>query len=331
MASGVHVYPMIPQTLLHALADGEYHSGSELGEVLGVSRTAVWKSLQKLETLGVAVETVKGKGYRLNRALDLLDASGIVSGLPAAMQSAVDVRVISSTTSTNSDTAAWLTDSNRKACCVVLAEQQTAGRGRHGRSWVSPFAQNIYMSLGYELKGGIEALSGLSLIVGIALIRALKGLGFDEVGLKWPNDVWLQGRKLAGVLVELQGEATTGWRVVIGVGMNVHMQAEDGRFIDQPWISLDAVKMVQRSRLASQLIETLLLVLGEFSEKGFASFVPEWLAADVLRGRSVQLDGGRLVGVAEGIDESGAFQLRTNAGDLVLVNAGEVSVRPYVA
>lgn len=322
---------MIPQVLLQALADGEFHSGSELGELLGVSRTAVWKSLQKLEALGLVVDTVKGKGYRLNRALDLLDASRILSALPEAAQSMLALRVLQSTGSTNSDASAWLAESRRCVYCVVLAEQQTAGRGRHGRVWVSPFAQNLYLSLAYELKGGVEALSGLSLVVGIALIRTLKTLGVEDAALKWPNDVWLQGRKLAGVLVELQGEATSGWRVVIGIGLNVHMRAEDGQQIDQPWISLDAAKVVSRNDLAALLIETLVEVLHEFSQKGFAAFVAEWSAADALAGRRVQIDGGRVVGEARGIDVTGAFLLQPDQGALIVINAGEVSVRPHVA
>lgn len=322
---------MIPQVLLQALADGEFHSGSELGELLGVSRTAVWKSLQKLEALGLVVETVKGKGYRLDRALDLLEASRILSALPAAVQSMLALRVLQSTGSTNSDASAWLAESRTSAYCVVLAEQQTAGRGRHGRVWVSPFAQNLYLSLAYELKGGVEALSGLSLVVGIALMRTLKALGVEDAALKWPNDVWLQGRKLAGVLVELQGEATSGWRVVIGIGLNVHMRAEDGQQIDQGWISLDAAKSVSRNELAARLIETLLAVLYEFSQAGFAGFVAEWSACDALAGKRVQIDGGRVVGEARGIDATGAFLLQPDQGALMVVNAGEVSVRPYVA
>lgn len=322
---------MIPQALLQALADGEFHSGSELGEILGVSRTAVWKSLQKLEALGLRVETVKGRGYRLDCALDLLDASRILSVLSERTRSMLELRVLQSTGSTNSDASAWLNSSTNGTCCVVLAEQQTAGRGRHGRVWVSPFAQNLYVSLAYELKGGVEALSGLSLVVGIALIRTLKALGVEDVALKWPNDVWLQGRKLAGVLVELQGEATSGWRVVIGIGLNVHMRAEDGLAIDQPWISLDAAKVISRSELAARLIETLLDLLHEFSRKGFAAFVAEWSAFDALAGRRVQMDGGRLVGVACGIDAAGALLLQLDQGELLVVNAGEVSVRTHVA
>lgn len=322
---------MVPVILLQALSDGEFHSGSELGEILGVSRTAVWKSLQKLETLGLVVETIKGKGYRLSHPLDLLDASRILSALPDITQTQLALRVLQSTASTNSDASAWLVESRLHPYCVVLAEQQTAGRGRHGRTWVSPFAQNLYLSLAYELKGGVEALSGLSLVVGIALIRTLKVLGVDDVALKWPNDVWLQGRKLAGVLVELQGEATSGWRVVIGIGLNVHMREAEGAMIDQPWISLDTTKVVSRNELAARLIETLLLVLHEFACKGFAAFVAEWAAVDALAGKHIQLDGGRVAGVAMGIDATGALLLQQESGGLLVVNAGEVSVRPYAA
>ncbi len=321
---------MIPLALLRRLADGAFHSGSELGEILGVSRTAVWKALGKLESLGLALESVKGKGYRLKEALDLFDADQILDALPESLRARLVLQVEQSIDSTNTQVnARWLSrPASAPPFLALLAEQQTAGRGRRGRTWQSPFARNIYMSLGFELSGGVEALSGLSLVVGVAIVRALQKLGIQGAGLKWPNDVWIDERKVAGVLVELQGEATTAWRVVVGLGVNVSMTAQQGVQIDQPWISLNELQPVSRNHLASLLLQELILVLDEYKGGGFATFIDEWRHYDVLRERAVLVDGGRLQGVAEGIDAAGALLLRLADGRLESLNAGELSVRP---
>jgi BirA family biotin operon repressor/biotin-[acetyl-CoA-carboxylase] ligase len=321
---------MVPMALLQRLADGEFHSGSALGEVLGVSRTAVWKSLSKLDGLGLVVESVKGKGYRLSQPLDLLDEQAMVRELPVSVRQQMALRVLPRVDSTNSCVAQWLAEASTLPAPyrVVLAEQQTAGRGRHGRTWCSPFARNLYLSLGFELTGGVEVLSGLSLVVGLALIRSLKALGCPDPELKWPNDVWLQQRKLAGVLVELQGEATTAWRVVVGIGLNVAMSEQEGRSIGQPWISLNRHLQIGRNTLAARVLQDLHEVLVRYRDAGFSAFMDEWNESDLLRGRAVCVDGGRLSGVAQGIDGSGALLLRLDDGSLRTLNAGEVSVRP---
>lgn len=314
--------------LLQQLADGEFHSGSEIGALLGVSRTAVWKSLSRLSDIGIECESVKGKGYRLPYPLDLLEQEKILGGMTTEISSLVDLDVLLSIDSTNAYALGLKELSAPYQVC--MAEYQTAGRGRRGRSWVSPFGRNIYMSLAFDLSGGAEALSGLSLVVGLAVVRALGACGLNDVKLKWPNDVWVDGKKICGILVELQGEVTTDWRVVVGLGLNVSMQDNDvaAGEIDQQWTSVDRhVGVVDRNLLSAKLIECLCEVLGEYRQGGFASFIEEWQGADALRGKLVNINDGNLSGVCEGVDGHGALLLRTESSELMAVNAGEVSVR----
>lgn len=317
------------QAILALMADGEYHSGKDLGELLGVSRTAVWKHLQKLEAYGIPLESVKGKGYRLRGGLELLDADRIRAGLSpvaAGFLSELDVR--QSVDSTNVQAMARAVAGGAHGY-VCLAEHQSAGRGRRGRAWVSPFGQSLYCSVVVEFSGGAAALEGLSLAVGVALVRAAKQLGAEGVGLKWPNDVLWQGRKLAGVLLEMTGDPAGACQVVVGIGLNVSMAQESAADIDQPWADMNQVLPgVSRNELAAVMLDQLLPVLATYHLQGFAAYRQEWEAAHVHAGSDVRLltVSEDIAGVALGVTDSGA--LRLQIGDTVQeFNGGEVSLR----
>lgn len=315
---------MNPLTLVFLLSDGQFHSGSDLGRALGVSRSAVWKSLSALSGFGLELESVKGRGYRLVRPLELLDRDRILAFVEPDIGGRVSLHVKAVVDSTNSSVGGICNDGHRYT--VLLAEKQEAGRGRRGRCWVSPFARNIYMSVRFELQGGPEALAGLSLVAGLAVADALKSSAIPGLALKWPNDVLVEGRKLAGILVELQGEATTGWTVVVGVGLNHSMEEGDAVAIDQPWASLDHYSGVGRNQCAALLISSLIFKLEEFRQGGFAPFLESWMALDYFKGQTVEaLDGG-ILGSARGVDIAGNLLVETASG-LESVNAGEVSVR----
>ena len=238
--------------------------------------------------------------------------------------SLININLLLSTESTNS----WLMEKKppSKKYEICISEMQNGGKGRRGKIWVSPFGKNIYLSVAFDLQGGVEALSGLSLVIGLAVIRVLKGLGLTGAVLKWPNDIWIDSRKAAGVLVELQGEATTGWRVVAGVGLNVSMSEREGGGIDQPWISIAENISCSRSGLAGMMTNTLVEVLDEYQMYGFESFMSEWEESDFLKGKSVRSSGG-VDGIAAGINAQGALLVKTSEG-VSCINAGEVSVRP---
>lgn len=317
------------QAILALMADGEYHSGKDLGELLGVSRTAVWKHLQKLEAYGVPLESVKGKGYRLPGGLELLDAGRIrsgLSGLAGSFLSELDVRQSVDSTNVQAMARAVVGGAHGYVC---LAEHQTAGRGRRGRAWVSPFGQSLYCSAVVEFDGGAAALEGLSLAVGVALVRSMKQLGAEGVGLKWPNDVLWCGRKLAGVLLEMTGDPAGVCQVVVGVGLNVRMADESAADIDQPWADVSQiVPGVSRNELAAEMLNQMLPVLGAYHLEGFAAYRKEWEAAHVHAGRDVRLltASEEVRGVALGVTDSGA--LRLQIGDTVEeFNGGEVSLR----
>lgn len=319
--------------LLRLLADGRFHSGEDLGRLLGVGRAAVWKLVQSLEPLGLDVYAVRGKGYRLAEPLELLSRGQVLAELePSAATLLHQLEVVPEIDSTNRylmDCARTVTVSAR-AC---LAEYQSAGRGRQGRSWISPFGANVYVSVLRRFDVGAEALQGLSLAAGVAVIRALTSLGISELRLKWPNDLMWRKRKLGGLLVETAGEPSGPWYVVVGVGLNLFIPEASARLIDQPWVDLKTVaaKRIGRNRVAGRLLCYLLTGLEAFSMHGFAAFRQEWERHDLVRDQLVTVSGTGSVthGRACGVDHTGALLLSV-AGQIVRVLSGDVSLRVTV-
>lgn len=318
------------ETILNLLADGEFHSGSEIGEASGVSRAAVWKQIKKLEELGLQPESVKGKGYRLAYPIDLLDPAKIQPHLGEAHYLLPKLEILQQTDSTNNVIQQRILD-QAESGHTCLAEFQTAGRGRRGRAWVSPFASNIYMSVLWRFSGGAAALEGLSLAIGVAIVDALREAGIADLELKWPNDVLHQGRKLAGILLEMSGDAAGPCAVVIGIGVNVHMPKQQAADIDQPWVDLYTLlnHQVSRNQIAGLLIRHVLVTLKQFSISGFSNFHKQWSALDAFYDHEVQLStvGQTLHGIAKGVDHTGALILELEDGEQKQINGGEVSLR----
>ena len=321
--------------LLRELADGRFHSGQHLAGVVGLSRTAVWKQVQRLESdLGLAVHAVRGRGYRLAAPLELLDARRIRAELGAAARGQLEaLHLLGVTDSTNSRAAANLPEESGRAR-VWLAEHQTAGRGRRGRHWVSAFGENLHLSIAWRFDLPMAQLSGLSLAAGVVLAEGLHHLGLDGHVLKWPNDVLLDGRKLAGILVEVSGEAGGPATAVIGIGVNFRIPDAAAAAIDQPWTDLHraaTATAVSRNRLAGVLVDRMIDACGLFSSHRLEPFLARWERFDQLRGTPVALiRGGQVVeGVYRGIAPSGAMILEHAAGTTEH-HAGEVSLRAAV-
>lgn len=312
--------------LLTLLSDGRYHSGSDLGEAMNLSRTSIWKAIPNLQELGVPVEVIKGKGYRIPSGLDLLNKNQILSLIPSNISNQVSLEILLNCTSTNDYISSFPIDADCRTYQACLAENQTKGRGRRGKFWISPFGKNISCSLGFQLGGGVEVLSGLSLVVGVAVAKTLETLGVKGVGLKWPNDVYVGGKKIAGILLELSGEATTSWKIVCGVGLNVHMSNDDNVSIDQEWCSLIESVQIERSVLAAKLICELISAFELFKKRNFQVFMDDWTRLDILSGETVIVTPGGLEGCVIGVNLQGALIVRNSSGEH-LVNAGEVSVR----
>jgi len=324
----------LSKALLELLCDGHFHSGNQLGERLGCSRAAVWKMIQALELAGVDIFHVRGKGYRLAQAVELLDAERILGALTeAARQSLGGLDVLFDVDSTNTYLIERpLRATERARAC--LAEFQRFGRGRRGRQWVSPFGGNLYLSLRWRFSRGATELGGLSLAVGVALLRALREEGVEGLGFKWPNDILLDGRKLAGVLLEISGESNGPCEVVIGVGLNVRVTDVAQEAIDQPWSDLESClgRRVARNRLASRILSCLIDAAGRYDDDGLHSFRDEWLSADAFAGREVvlQTPAAEISGVAQGVDENGALILVLKNGERRHFHSGEISLRAAV-
>ncbi|PIE42577.1 MAG: bifunctional biotin--[acetyl-CoA-carboxylase] synthetase/biotin operon repressor [Gammaproteobacteria bacterium] len=321
---------MTIRSLLSILADGKFHSGNELGEVLGISRSAIWKHMRRLEEDGLEIYSVKGRGYRVPGGFTLFDPDVIRHALkPEASSQLQGIDLQLTIPSTN---ALAIKESQHQDCHgrLYLAEQQTHGRGRRGRSWVSPFARNLYFSLVWRFEQGAAALEGLSLLVGLAMVKSTQTLGIQGIELKWPNDLLCQGRKLAGILLEVHGEASGQCQVVIGVGVNVAMPKRLGGQIDQPWTDLNTIagKSVDKNLLLAEIMNELIMGLNKFERNGFSEFVDEWQSYHAMQQHKISLQVGSKVvdGVCHGVDASGALLLDTDAG-LQAFHGGEVSIQ----
>ncbi len=317
--------------LLELLSDGHFYSGNQLGERLGCSRAAVWKMIQALESADIDIFHVRGKGYRLARAVELLSAERILAGMSeAGRQSLSRLDVLFDVDSTNT----YLIErplQTTETGCACFAEFQRLGRGRRGRHWASPFAGNLYLSLRWRFSRGAAELGGLSLAVGVALLRALRDEGVEGLSLKWPNDILLHGRKLAGILLEISGETDGPCEVVIGVGLNVRATEFAQEAIDQPWSDLESClgRRVARNALAAQVLTDLIGAVRQYDRDGLDSFRDEWMAADAFFGREVvlQTPAAETSGVVQGVDENGALILALKNGARQHFYSGEISLR----
>ncbi len=311
--------------LIDTLADGAWHSGEALAAASGVTRAAVAKRVEKLRELGLDVEARQGLGYRLSRPLERLRQPGLQAALPGLRVSVVD-----SIDSTNKQLLEAPASDDPQ---FLFAEFQTAGRGRRGRAWRSPFGANLYVSLGWSFAAWPPQLTALPLAVGVACARAVQAQGLSDVQLKWPNDLYAAGRKLGGILIEHRGEAGGACRVVIGIGLNVAMSGAQADGIDQPWIALDEALAAQggasasRNALAASLMRELVDMLQGFEREGFEPYRQAWLGYDLTRDRAVRLTGTPTFdGIARGIDAGGALVVEAE-GERRIVHSGDVSLR----
>lgn len=317
--------------LVRALANGRFQSGEKLGAALGIGRAAVWKQLRGVEALGLRLQAVRGRGYRLDRPLELLDSDRITSRLSEQTRDALPNLFRFDETESTSDFLRSRLRSGARSGEVCIAEHQTAGRGRRGRSWTSPYGCNLYLSLLWQFAGGPATLGGLSLAAGIAVLDAVRQAGARQAGLKWPNDIYGDGAKLGGVLVELSGEATGPCFAIIGIGVNVDMPQDTAPGLDQPWTDLRTLSghTVSRNELAADLLNHLVTSLHRYERSGVDAFIEAWQRHDILLGKPVELHFPEetVCGMAGGIDRDGALLVDVQ-GTMRRVTCGEVSLRP---
>jgi BirA family biotin operon repressor/biotin-[acetyl-CoA-carboxylase] ligase len=316
--------------LLALLASGAELSGSAAAAELGVTRAAVWKQVEQLRRHGLPIRAEAGRGYRLDAPIELLDRASIESSIPESLRTRVGaIEVFWQIDSTSNELARRAATST--SACACLAEIQTRGRGRRGRAWQTPLAGGIALSFLRGFDSGMAELSGLSLVAGIAVLRAFADSGVSGAALKWPNDVVADGRKLGGILVELGGDALGPCHAIVGIGINLRLPRGAMASIDQPWTDLAALasgEMPSRNALAARVLARLAEALDTFSTEGFAAFEREYAANDALRGREVLVSnvGEPFTAIADGVTSRGALRISCD-GIAREVDSGEVSVR----
>jgi len=316
---------------LSLLADSRFHSGTSLARTLGLSRSAVWGMIHDLQARGLEVSAVPGKGYRLALPLELLDAGTILSSLgETAKQRIPGLEIHDELDSTNTYLMAQAA-TGAPSGTVCLAESQTAGRGRIGRAWHSPFGGAIYLSLLWRFEDH-GSVAGLSLAVGVAIHRALRRSGIEGVGLKWPNDLLWQGRKLGGILLEVSGEAHGRCAVVVGVGLNVQIPPSAANAIDQAWTDLSYMtggSPPSRNQLSAHLLEELLALLADYPERGLSAYLGEWRQWHCMAGRKaiLQIGDKAIAGVVAGVSDAGLLLLDCEEGGRREFASGDVRLR----
>ncbi|RLV59450.1 bifunctional biotin--[acetyl-CoA-carboxylase] ligase/biotin operon repressor BirA [Parashewanella curva] len=295
-------------------------SGEALATQLGVSRMTISNHIDALEALGVEIFSVKGKGYKLQKPVPLMDATELLKGIQSRCFYFDEID------STNSFMMKHANELNSGDICI--AEHQSAGRGRRGRNWVSPYGSHFYGSVFWNFPQGMAQAMGLSLVVGCSLVTALEALGVSGLAVKWPNDVYLNGKKLAGILVEMSGQADGECQIVIGVGVNFVMPSNSGEQIDQPWCDLTNVDIPSKTAFAIAFHQQLVSDLKVFESQGLKPFLSRWQQTDLYKDQEIRLEmaDNHVEGICRGIDEQGGILLELD-GEVKSYVGGEISVR----
>lgn len=324
--------------LIDQLKRGDYCGGDELGAALSMSRVAVSKRMNALKKLGVPIESTAGKGYRLVKGQTLLDEATLLTHLPQELCEAIHHLEIHAELDSTNRRASEISGVTGKAH-LVLAESQPAGRGRRDRVWVSTPWRNLMWSLGWRFGSWPSDLPATSLLAGVVAARSLEMLGVNGLRIKWPNDLYLNGKKLGGLLVSARGDANGECDLVIGIGINCHIDPLHGALIDQPWIDLQSAgHSIDRNQLAALLLQGFLEYLPIFEREGFAPFVDDWNARALYLNEPVRLfrtESGPAPAVVDdtksylcrGADRDGSLLL-DHQGEIVRLRDADYSLRP---
>ncbi len=316
--------------LLSIISDGKLHSGEELASQLNISRAAIWKSIKHLESLGLQIEAIRGKGYRLSHAIELLSEKRIKKSLsPLAIESCQNIEVMFKTESTNSCLFDRLVTEEIHGN-VVIAEYQSHGRGRRGNKWLSPFASGLTFSVGWRFDIVPRALSLLSLYMGVAVARALHSEKIANVGLKWPNDIVVMNKKVGGILLEVRGESSGPVDVVIGIGMNYEFTEEFKSSIEQAVTDIcsHTEQRLSRNKLAATFLSNVFEILEDLNTDQNSNLLDEWRALDCYAEQQAKLllPNEEIEGVLKGVDNQGLL-LMSVGGKVKRYTSGEISLR----
>jgi BirA family biotin operon repressor/biotin-[acetyl-CoA-carboxylase] ligase len=317
--------------ILTALSAGDFISGQLLGEQLGISRAAVAKHIQSLSELGLEIYKVTNKGYKLAQPLNLLNKATLQMAYNelTEQQGQAQFEVHATIDSTNSELMRRIGSVDLTSGTVVVAEAQTAGRGRRGRQWQSPFGANLYFSYYWLLQDGLARAMGVSIAVGLAVYDCLRIVGMKNVALKWPNDILADGAKLAGILVELDGQPEGPCHLVIGIGLNLAMPSAVSELIDQTWTDLKSQQInIEKNLLVATLTVCLEKRLAHYAKSGLSNMYKEWNELNAFKDQLISLNTGERAwqGKCVGIDEQGGICLRQD-GEVKSYYGGEISLR----
>ena len=323
-------YPSNHFRLVSLLSDGAFHSGEDLAKSLSITRTAVWKKIRILRDCGLDIHAVHGKGYRLRNPVECLDKGEILSAIPAGIKNNLErISIFEKIDSTNQYLVEKLGTPDFHAH-AVLAEYQHGGRGRCGNSWYSPVASGIYLSLGWNFDLPPDTPGILSIAAGVAVIRALQKSGVQGAGLKWPNDIFWQDRKLGGILIEMRTEVAGPANAIIGVGLNYAISSQNCPDLDQPWTDLVSIQqdVVSRNQITGNLIGEILQAIKEMQQAGSSGLIDVWREYDCMTGREVRLliAGKSITGMVRGIDADGSLLIQIN-GEIHKYQSGEITLR----
>jgi BirA family transcriptional regulator, biotin operon repressor / biotin---[acetyl-CoA-carboxylase] ligase len=318
--------------LLSIISDGKTHSGEALATQLNISRAAIWKSIKQLELLGLDIEAVHGKGYRLAHPIELLSEKKIKKLLSSqAKQSCQNIEVLFKTDSTNTYLFNRLA-SEQVHGHVVLAEYQSHGRGRRGNQWLTPLASGMTFSVGWHFDIAPKNLGLLSLFMGVAIARTLQAEKIAGLGLKWPNDIVVMNKKIGGILLEVRGEASGPVDVVIGIGINYDLTEEVKSNIAQPVTDIcsHTQQRLSRNAIAARLLSNVFEVLEGMKVDQSLDLLDEWRALDcyVEQHAKLLLPNEEIEGVLKGVDNQGSL-LMSVAGKMKSYTSGEISLRVF--
>lgn len=326
MTTRLH-YALLP--ILRRLSNGAFHSGQDIALEFELSRASVFNVIRQARAKGVIIHAVRGKGYKLPGGVEWMDGLEVARYLGTAAH-AFDVRIEDSVESTNSE---LMVTALRGALdgSVLCAEHQYAGKGRRGRQWHATLGGSLTFSVLWRFDRGLQSMAGLSLVAGLAVARAINRHSRHSAQLKWPNDVLAGHRKLAGILVEVQGDMHGAAFAVVGIGLNVRLNEAQRDSIDQAVIDLAEMGVtIGRNQLLADCLQELHAALAVFREHGFAALRADWMALDAYAGKEVSLllpNTQGMHGVAAGIDDTGAIVLRDQHDALTAYSGGEISLR----
>lgn len=313
--------------LIPLLNDLSIHDGNTLGKQLNLSRAAVWKGIKKLIQYGIPITSIPAQGYLLQTPISLLDKAQLSADLSKNMT----LHLFESIPSTN-DFLKKSTHTDNKHIEICLSEHQTHGHGRFQRTWHSPFAENIYLSIKYPFQGDISQLSGLSSAMALATLRTISPYlpSSKHLTVKWPNDLYYQNKKISGSLIEMRGESHGLCHIIVGIGLNVNMTCDPFENINQDWTSIKNItrQTMDRTGIAKQLIHSVLDSIDQFSIDGLKPLLKEWRRADHLKNKNIKIQNNQktFTGLYRGIDQHGRLKLEKNTGEHIMIAAGDASI-----